>query len=336
MTSQVQDMTNQNAEHPFNGPLFIVGLPRSGTKLLRSLLNGHSQIKITGCETGFLPYWAKHWENFGDLSQYNNFLKFYNKMQHFSYFIYARKDGWLIPVKTWYDMCESYDLTGVYEALMRHDSGIAFDENTIWGDKTPQYTNQLNLLHRLWPNAKFIHIIRDVRDYCLSMKHAWGKNMSRSAQRWVDDINIARNAVSNFPDQYLELKYEELLETPEKTLGIICDFLDIEFEKSMLQLTKPTERLGDAKHVTGVVQNNKKKYIEKMTPSMRYRIESIASPILKSAGYPIEYSGNPIRVSTKKMLFYKLLDGFNLVKSKIKRGGVSDALVFIKQYPSED
>ena len=181
-------MSLQSSMNVFRGPLFVVGLPRSGTKLLRSLLNEHSQIQLTGVESGFLPYWASRWASYGDLSKKENFDSFYKLATKLSYFQYAKKGGWLISADAWFDTCQNYEITGVFEALMRHDVGMALDSSTIWGDKTPQYTNQLVLLHKLWPEAKFIHIIRDVRDYCLSMQNAWHKNMMRSAQRWVDDI----------------------------------------------------------------------------------------------------------------------------------------------------
>ena len=63
-------------EH-FKGPLFIVGIPRSGTKLLRGLLDEHPMIGIPPIEIEFLPYWEKRWRDFGDLSDPYMFSKFY-------------------------------------------------------------------------------------------------------------------------------------------------------------------------------------------------------------------------------------------------------------------
>mgnify|MGYP000529984615 CR=1 FL=1 len=57
----------------FKGPLFIVGMPRSGTKLLRDLLNQHPKIHIAEIETHFLPFWFSQWKEFGDLSEKENF-----------------------------------------------------------------------------------------------------------------------------------------------------------------------------------------------------------------------------------------------------------------------
>lgn len=328
-------MKSDNNDKKFTGPLFLIGLPRSGTKLLRSLLNGHEMVSITACETGFLPYWSMHWNEFGDLSNFTTFKKFYDSVQRFSYFRYAHKDDWLIKPEDWYHLCKSYDLQGVYEALMKHDAGIPESGNVIWGDKTPQYTNQLALIHHLWPDAKFVHIIRDVRDYSLSMQHAWGKNLLRSAQRWVDDITSARQSSEAFPDRYMELTYESLLELPQETIQKVCSFLDIEYQANMLTLSYPTERLGDAKNSVGVMQNNKHKYMEKMSERERNKIESISSTILNQLNYPCNYKGEVRRVSKMKMHYYKILDGINLITAKLKRGKTTDAFIFIKQYPND-
>ena len=84
----------------FTGPIFIIGMPRSGTKLLRALLINHPNIGIPSIETEFLPYWVKNWNKFGDLSQWSIFKKFYQTVISFPYFIYMRENGKLIQGKT--------------------------------------------------------------------------------------------------------------------------------------------------------------------------------------------------------------------------------------------
>ena len=77
----------------FTGPLFIVGLPRSGTKLLRSLLNNHPEIGIPGAESQFLPYLYRRWAQFGDLSDSAKFHNFYAYATKLPYFVYMRQQG---------------------------------------------------------------------------------------------------------------------------------------------------------------------------------------------------------------------------------------------------
>lgn len=313
---------------PFTGPLFIVGMPRSGTKLLRDLLNEHPAIGIAYRETEFLPYWAKNWSFFGDLSEYENFKKFYHAIMNFPYFISMREDGRLIQVKTWFDLCKTYTPAGVFEALVRHDAQVKFGTTKVWGDKSPSYIRHLPLLKELFPNSRFIHIIRDVRDYCLSINKTWGKNMIRAAQRWVDDVKKAMSDAKKFSEDYIEVRYEDLIESPEITLREICTFLNVEFDKRMLHLSKPAENLGDTKGKKDIIRDNKEKYLKLMKPSIRKKIEAIAASVLKSCGYAVDYSGEIQRASRRQMLYYQVLDGFSLFKSNMRERGFFTALKF--------
>ena len=81
-------------------------------------------------------------------------------------------------------------MQGVFEALIRHDSDARPDG--VWGDKSPNYRAHLPLLRQLWPEARFIHIIRDARDVCLSSHKAWKKAVLRNAQRWTDEVRACR------------------------------------------------------------------------------------------------------------------------------------------------
>lgn len=232
----------------FTGPLFIIGMPRSGTKLLRGLLNEHPQIGIPAFETEFFPYWTVHWNNFGNISDYSRFKKFYGACLSVPYFIYCASAGKLIDSRKWFELCHNYTPAGVFEALVRHDvKALSTTNRILWGDKSPSYINHLPLLKSHFPKAKFVHIIRDVRDYCLSMNKAWGKNIMRAAQRWVDGIKEAQLSSKSFPMDYMEIRYEDLLENPEIELKKICLFLKIQFDSQMLHPSNTTENIGDAK-----------------------------------------------------------------------------------------
>jgi len=309
-----------NIKNSISSPLFIVGMPRSGTKLLRSLLNNHPKISILTIETEFLPYWVKNWHKFGrDLHNYKNFLKFYKKMIKLPYFLYMAERGELIKPKEWFKRCKSFDVAGVFEALAKHDCKVTDD--MIWGDKSPGYIRHIPLLKKLFPSAKIIHIIRDVRDYCLSINKTWGKNMLRAAQRWVDYITKARSDGKKIGNDYFEIKYEDLLDNPEYKIKEICDFLNIEYHSAMLRLDRPTENIGDAKGIIGILKNNKEKYKKLMDPILRKKIESISWHVLLSLDYPVKEYGKIERIGKIKMGWYKLLDGYNLIKTKSSLSG---------------
>ncbi len=311
---------------PFSGPLFVVGMPRSGTKLLRTVLDQHSQIGMAEFETEFFPYWVKNWDRFGDLSEYCNFEKFYFKMMRIPYFLYCSRVGKVICCSSWYKMCEGYTPAQVFKALVIHDINSRCTNKRIWGDKSPSYLNHMCLLKEHFPQAKFIHIIRDVRDYCLSINNAWGKNMYRAAQRWVDTIRKARQQGRKFGEDYYELRFEDLISQPEKVLINVCSFLNIPFERKMLELDHPTENIGSAKGRIGILSDNKGKYLNTSLPQKIFEIEKIAWPLLIELDYPVRRFSTTSTVPPVKMFLYQIYDGISLLRSTVSRRGIKDTL----------
>ncbi len=265
-------------------PVFIVGLPRSGTKLIRSILNGSSRIFIARIETDFLPYWVKKWEEFGDLSEISNFRKFYARCQRLPYFEYMHRENNIVGIDRWHSQCREFTPQAVFEALIKADAEFITGE--IWGDKSPSYVEHLPLLKELFPDARVIHVVRDVRDYCLSIHAAWGKQPLRAAQRWVDGIAAARAASNAFTTDYLEVKYESVLESPVDTVKEMCDFLSIEFDPGMLEFTHATENIGAARFTKGIYAKNLRKYEYSMSEQQCLRIEQVACTCFVSWGIP--------------------------------------------------
>lgn len=313
----------------FNGPVFLIGMPRSGTKLLRDLLNRHSRIAIPDVETEFLPWLVVHIGKFGDLSQPRNFAKFYDRVTKFSYFT-LRKKGLRCPnAGQWHEACGSLDAAGVFEALIRIDVNAAPGSDVIWGDKSPSYIRHIPLIASLYHDARVIHIVRDVRDYCLSIKKAWGKDTLRAAQRWADDIMSARRTLESSEIPYAEVRYEALLADPECVLRGLCDLLELPFENCMLRLERSSENIGDAKGQTRIMSNNTGKFRERMSRQMLARIEEIAGDALVDYGYVLEMPKSTTRrLGRLEMLLAQLGDGWNLVRDAQRKGDLWKAILF--------
>ncbi|MEA2060326.1 MAG: sulfotransferase [Thermodesulfobacteriota bacterium] len=202
----------------------------------------------------------------------------------------------------------------------------------IWGDKSPSYIRHIPLLQELYPRATIIHIVRDVRDYSLSINKAWGKNMLRAAQRWQDDTCKAGVDIQKLGDSGLEIRFEDLLGNPEMVLNDICNTIGISFEKNMIHLNKPSENIGDARGVNKIVADNKQKWNKKMSPALIRRIEEICCTQLSRYGYETGYQGEPKRIGTIGMKWYKMLDGWNLVLSDSDKRGILKNLMFHIRY----
>lgn len=106
-----------------------------------------------------------------------------------------------------------------------------------WGDKRPSYIRRLPVLLDLFPDAQIVHIIRDGRDCVASLKRMpwWRHGVPAAIEKWVDAMQKADEARRTLsPNQYHELRYEDLVADPTRTLGHLCRFLSEEFDEDML------------------------------------------------------------------------------------------------------
>ena len=307
-----------------NGPVFIIGMPRSGTKLLRSLLNNHSQIAITTYESGLIPFFYKNFSNYGDVKIKNNFHKFYQKFSQTTFFTRLTKDDAFINEDLWFKDILDGSFPEVIEVF--YTIYAQSRNKNIWGDKTPSYIYEIPLLSRLFPQAKFVHIIRDVRDYSLSVKKAWNKNIFRASQRWTDAIEGCRRDVEKSKvEAYLEIKYEHLISHPESTLTSVCDFLHIPYEKDMNKLIKSPENLAATKGIKNIVTDNSGKWKTQMKASTILKIEANCGRLLNNLGYPLTYPEvAPKRLGRFEMLLYKVNDALQVILFEIKKGSVNN------------
>jgi hypothetical protein len=114
-----------------------------------------------------------------------------------------------------------------------------------FGDKTPMYMQHLGLLERLFPDAQYVHLIRDGRDAALSflampegiVTRTWAhpRSAREFACQWRSEVVAARELGATVgPRRYHELRYEALVADPAGELEAICDFAGLEFEPGML------------------------------------------------------------------------------------------------------
>jgi len=328
MTSIVQSPEHGRSaktdQGTFTGPIFIVGMPRSGTKLLRELLNNHSQIAITPNESHFIPDFYTRRESYGNLQEPRHFSKFYHDFSQTVFFQRVTDGNNFVDEESWYREVTVWTYAGVVETFYRLYART--QNKTIWGDKTPYYLVILPLLKSLFPDARFVHIVRDVRDYSLSLKKGWNKNIYRSAQRWYDAVRKCRqNGISLSAGAYYEVRYEQLVDAPAQTLQGICKFLSVPYEETMTILRRPADlRGGDAQNRLDILRKNYGKWESSLSGRQIRRIESICGELLVELGYATSCDGPSKRVPFLEMEMYKLLDAFSLLRFEIRENGVRE------------
>lgn len=315
----------------FRGPVFVVGRPRSGTKLLRALLNGHSAISIPFWESNFIPKSVAKAKEFGDLSDPKNFVLFFDFFSKIEFFRKIRENPFysdIVDNAKWFHAIEDFFYADIIKAF--YTMYADRDNKCIWGDKSPHYMIDIPTLKQLFPECRFIHIVRDVRDHCLSNMKVWNKNPYRAAQMWVDAIRKCRKDASFcLGGSYYELKYESLLDDPEQELRKVCDFLSIQYEETMLTLGKPVERYGDAKNARGIVRNNKDKWRTKMPRRMIEKIETIGYDMLRELDYEVVYARNGTNFTSFEMQIARVADSWNRFKFDCtSQGGLAKAIIY--------
>jgi Sulfotransferase family len=107
-----------------------------------------------------------------------------------------------------------------------------------WGDKTPHYVHHIEHLLRLWPRARFIVLVRDGRDVALSLRRMpFGPNNAwAAAQWWARGIRAGARAQGEHPDAVLTIRYEDLAERPHDEVRRLCSFVGLSYADDMLAL----------------------------------------------------------------------------------------------------
>jgi hypothetical protein len=206
-------------------PVIIGGCPRSGTTLLRTMLHAHPEHAIPPRETRFvLESWTRR-TLFGDLRDANNRRRlarwiFLNKKTH------ANRLG-LKSEEAMKRLVKGPPTLGslLAECFVMFAEKLGFPR---WGDKRPQYALRIEAVFELFPQAQFIHVVRDPRACVASLRKLnwYGRNIVPSLEYWEASLMAVEAARSQLAvDQLLEVRYEELVLEPEKTLQRVTRFL---------------------------------------------------------------------------------------------------------------
>ena len=314
----------------WTGPLFVVGMPRSGTKLLRGLLTQHVRIRIPDAETDFFPFLVRHVREFGPPAGDADFARLFDALSGATYFTYRARRTPPFSWQDWRRECAGrYDAAGLFEGFVRYETDCPRASGVVWGDKSPAYVRYGDLLLEHFPQARLVHIVRDVRDYCISIKKTWRKDMRRAAHEWARDVARAHQLCAAQPERCIEVRYEDLLQTPETIMRRLQTFLDLEpAGESMVRLAKPVEVRGDAAGRTEIMRDNFSKYAERLTRKQISQIEALAFDAMQLVGYQPVYADGQKQLSAFEQRCLRLKDGLSLLAHSARKQGLASALQF--------
>jgi len=211
---------------------FVCGVTRSGTTLLRLMLDSHPELAIPG-ETHWVPKLIKAFERSPQSAEDAARLAIDHKRWGDFHLdaaeLRARIDA-LHPVTAADAIRAFYMLYVEREGKLRY------------GDKTPGYVQEMRRIQRVLPEARFVHIIRDGRDVSLShLRMNWGpETYAESARLWRNRIRKARKMAPSI-EHYNEVRFEDLVADTEGVLRRVCEFIELDFDPVMLDYHERAE-----------------------------------------------------------------------------------------------
>jgi hypothetical protein len=237
-----------------NAPIFIGGMFKSGTTLLRSMLAQHSAI-VSGLET----YWFDLTR--GDSSP-------------------DATERALARLATYFDLAPAivrgfFDRSASAEAfldqLMRHVASRAGKRR--WAEKTPGNIAVVDRIWAFWPQAQMVHIVRDPRDvYASSIEASKWQDPGLFAEQWTSTIGAgARQIAALAPsgDLYHVLRYEDLVEDPERTMRAVVDFLGEAWEPQVASFGGQSEDFDKVLQATGKASTTLERLKQPLTGERR-------------------------------------------------------------------
>lgn len=248
-------------------PVFLGGEGRSGTTLLRVMLDAHPAIAC-GPESHFLTD--------------PRFREFH---EHFRNTWWRRGEGFGYAKEDLDDLFR--DLArGWFETYMRKRG------KRRWADKTPQTIHCLPYLWELFPTARFVHLIRDGRDVaCSILPQTWGPStIEEAAERWVDCIwkGVIHRADTA---RYTEVRYEDLVKDPEAEVRRVLAWIGEEWDPCVLEYHRdvadnPEKTESSAGQVAQPLYTSSLgRWRRDLTPKQVKAFERIAGETLEFLGY---------------------------------------------------
>lgn len=227
------------SDQPSNiAPIFVIGVGRSGTSLLQSMLASHSEL-TSQAETAFF-------RKFVTTSKLGKAYK---------------KGGWsalkqTLNISTYvtdFDLSSSFlknpansdidlEIYNSVQELMRIATGSS---RTI--DKDPKLTEFIPALHAAFSTAHIINIVRDPRDILVSKRAAqWSKGKSLSYYTFANLVQVRLSSKFGkklYGARYIEILYEDLISNPKDELASICTFLGLEYDEKMLSFEAQAKKI---------------------------------------------------------------------------------------------
>jgi hypothetical protein len=267
-----------------SAPVLVLGVSRSGTTLLKEMLDSHSALAIP-TESYFVPQLlTRH----GGCVDVEAFLDDVGRLER------VREWG-VTPELVRERLPESPTAEEAIRAIYRAYADLRGKPR--YGDKTPIYMQRLGVLERVFPEGQYVHLIRDGRDAalsflgmrrCASFNPARARGVAAFAAQWRWEVRAARELGRRLGSgRYFELTYERLVAEPEHQVRQVCEFLGLEYEPAMLAYHERIDatQLADHPRLAEPPRQDVRSWRREMGEADMEVFEAVAGDVLSSLGY---------------------------------------------------
>jgi hypothetical protein len=275
-------------------PLILLGVRRSGTTLLRVMLDRNAELAVPD-ESYFVPQLAHRHRRVVDVDA------FVDDLRRLPTLVEWKVSPDEVARRLRPGMTTGAAIAAVFETYANGHG------KARWGDKTPLYMQYLPLLERLFPDARFVHLVRDGRDAALSflsvpagiMTEGWGypRDAAGFACQWASEVRGARALGKRVGARFLELHYEQLVVDPAIELRRVCTFAELHYEEAMLGYVGQTDsaRKRHQQRLNEPPRAGVRDWRTEMSASDRAAFEEVAGELLADLGYEVARRGNDRR-----------------------------------------
>ncbi len=277
-------------------PIFIIGTERSGSNLLRLILNAHSRIAIPH-PPHIMRYLAHVQPRYGDLGDDDNMRRLIGD-------ILTLIDAHIFPWEHTLDVESLLQavpqrstfgaVAAIYAQVMRAEG------KARWGNKSTFMVHFTDEVRAVYPRARFLLLVRDPRDVAVSARRSVFSpcHPVLAAELWAAQQALGLSLVERLPPGTIHtLRYEDLLDGPEAAIAAVCAFLEEDFEPGMLRFFEGREarksaRLSESWGNTGkpVLTGNTGKYRTRLSPPDILAVEAICAAPMVALGYAPTHS----------------------------------------------
>lgn len=279
-------------------PVFIVGAPRTGTTLVRDILNRHPRVHLFDEVHFFERIWDER-ARWGDLSDSDSRRAAIDRLRGVVHDFGSDKEvARVLTPEAFAERMqkEGGGYAGLLAALLK--TGAELHGASIWGDSSPQDVLYLPKIFEWFPDARVVALVRDPRDFLSSHKNYHRRGVATYRERYNPLTNsvlwrtsmtaVIESAREPWAGSVLRMRYEDLVRDPEAQVESLCGHVGIEYDRAMLDVPRSNSSFtpdAETSAKRGISSGSVERWKTALTPTEIWIAERITGRCMQEFGY---------------------------------------------------